>query len=150
MLSLQTYVEDTMNVRAAIEFMPEIGELDAIQKTIGSISAEGNWPPDLTYQIELILEELCINVINHGEVDGTQPIKVVIVSGNDQIIIEMSDNGKAFDPTQDAETPAKITSIEGSRIGGWGVHLAHTFSDEMHYKRINGMNCLTLVKRRTG
>ena len=80
--------------------MPDIGELDAIQETIGSISTEGDWPPDLTYQIELILEELCINVINHGEVDGTQPIKVVIVSGNDEITIEISDNGKAFDPTK--------------------------------------------------
>ena len=139
-----------MSVRAAVEFMPEIGELDVIQETIGSISAEGNWPPDLTYQIELILEELCINVINHGEVDGTQPIKVVIVSEADLISIEISDNGKAFDPTKDAKTPTKVTSIEDSSIGGWGVHLAHTFSDEMHYKRVDGMNCLTLVKRRTG
>lgn len=137
-----------MSVRATVEFMPQIGELDAIQETIRSISAEGNWPPDLTYQIELILEELCINVINHGEVDGTQPIKVVIVSGTDEVTIEISDNGKAFDPTKDVKTPSKITSIEDSGIGGWGVHLAHTFSDEMRYKRVDGMNCLTLVKRR--
>ena len=139
-----------MSVRAAVEFMPEIGELDAIQETIGSISTEGDWPPDLTYQIELILEELCINVISHGEADGTKPIKVVIVSRNDEITIEMSDNGKTFDPTKDAKTPSKVTSIEDSSIGGWGVHLAHTFSDEMRYERVDGMNCLTLVKRRTG
>ena len=139
-----------MSVRAAVEFMPEIGELDVIQETIGSISTEGDWPPDLTYQIELILEELCINVISHGEADGTKPIKVVIVSRNDEITIEMSDNGKAFDPTKDAKTPSKVTSIEDSSIGGWGVHLAHTFSDEMRYERVDGMNCLTLVKRRTG
>ena len=139
-----------MSVRAAVEFMPEIGELDAIQETIGSISTEGDWPPDLTYQIELILEELCINVISHGEADGTKPIKVVIVSRNDEITIKMSDNGKAFDPTKDAKTPSKVTSIEDSSIGGWGVHLAHTFSDEMRYERVDGMNCLTLVKRRTG
>ena len=139
-----------MSVKAAVEFMPEIGELDAIQETIGSVSTKGNWSPDLTYQIELILEELCINVINHGETDGTQPIKVVIDSGNDEVTIEISDNGKAFDPTKDAKTPSKITSIEDSDIGGWGVHLAHTFSDEMRYERVNGMNCLTIVKRRTG
>ena len=139
-----------MSVRTAIEFMPEIGELNAIQETVESISSEENWPPDLTYQIELILEELCINVIDHGEADGTQPIKVVIVSGNDEISIEISDNGKAFDPTKDAKTPHKITSIEDSYIGGWGVHLAHTFSDEMRYERVDGMNCLTLVKRRMG
>ena len=130
--------------------MPEIGELEAIQTTIGSISEQGEWTPDLTYQIELIVEELCINVINHGEVDGTQPIRVEIESDIDFIKIEISDNGRAFDPTKDVATPSQITSIENSEIGGWGVHLAHTFSDEMHYRRVDDKNCLTLVKRRTG
>lgn len=139
-----------MSVRTAIEFMPEIEEMGAIQETIASVSADEGWPTDLTYQIELILEELCINVINHGETDGTLPIKVVIVSGDEEIIIEISDNGKAFDPTKDTQAPSKISSIEESSIGGWGVHLAHTFSDEMRYERVDGINCLTLVKRRKG
>ena len=130
--------------------MPEIGELEVIQTTIGSISEQGEWTPDLAYQIELIVEELCINVINHGEVDGTQPIRVEIESDIDFIRIEISDNGRAFDPTKDVATPSQITSIENSEIGGWGVHLAHTFSDEMHYRRVDDKNCLTLVKRRTG
>ena len=139
-----------MSVRAAIEFMPEIDELRAIPKTVESVSTQGDWDPGLTYQIELILEELCINVINHGKVDGTQPIKVVIDSDDEKIKIEISDNGIAFDPTKDAETPEKVTSIEDSSIGGWGVHLAQTFSDEMLYERVDERNCLTLVKRRTG
>ena len=130
--------------------MPEIGELNAIQEAIGSISRESEWAPDLAFQVELIVEELCINVINHGEVDGTRPIKLVIESDTDSIKIELTDNGKAFDPTQDVGTPSKITSIEEAEIGGWGVHLAHTFSDEIHYQRIDGINCLTLVKRRDG
>ena len=139
-----------MSVRTSVEFMPEIGELEVIQTTIGSISEQGEWTPDLAYQIELIVEELCINVINHGEVDGTQPIRVEIESDIDFIRIEISDNGRAFDPTKDVATPSQITSIENSEIGGWGVHLAHTFSDEMHYRRVDDKNCLTLVKRRTG
>lgn len=130
--------------------MPEIGELGAIQDAVGTISKEGDWAPDLTFQVELIVEELCINVIKHGEADGTQPIKLVIQSDTESITIKISDNGKAFDPTKDIHKPTKITSIENAEVGGWGVHLAHTFSDEMHYRRINGMNCLTLVKRRDG
>ena len=90
------------------------------KKPIGSISTEGDWPPDLTYQIELILEELCINVISHGEADGTKPIKVVIVSRNDEITIEMSDNGKAFDPTKDAKTPSKVTFDRRQQHRGMG------------------------------
>ena len=130
--------------------MPEIGELGAIQEAVATISKEGDWAPDITFQVELIVEELCVNVINHGEADGTQPIRLVIQSDAESITIEISDNGKAFDPTKNISTPMKITSIENAKIGGWGIHLAHTFSDEMHYQRIDGMNCLTLVKRRYG
>ena len=138
-----------MSVKASVEMMPELDELGAIQEAIGAISEKADWAPDLTFQIELILEELCINVINHGEVDGSQPIRVEIESASDLIKIEISDNGKAFDPTKDVDTPSQVTSIEDSTIGGWGVHLAHVFSDEMHYERIGDQNCLTLVKRRT-
>lgn len=139
-----------MTVKKSVEFMPDIAELAVLPDVVESISNECDWAPALAYQIELILEELCINVINHGEVDGTQPIKVEIVSDDEGIIIEISDNGKAFDPTQDASTPHKVTSIDDAEIGGWGVHLAQTFSDEMRYRRENDMNCLTLVKRRQG
>ena len=138
-----------MSVKASVEMMPELDELGAIQDAIGSISEEADWTPDLAFQIELILEELCINVINHGEVEGSQPISVQIESASDLIKIVISDYGKAFDPTKDVATPSQITSIEESSIGGWGVHLAHVFSDEMHYERIDNKNCLTLVKRRT-
>ena len=138
-----------MSVKASVEMMPELDELGAIQEAIGSISEKADWSPDLTFQIELIIEELCINVINHGEVDGSQPIKVEIESASDVIRIEITDRGKAFDPTKDAVTPDQITSIEESSVGGWGVHLAHTFSDEMRYERIDDTNCLTLVKRRS-
>ena len=134
-----------MSVKASVEMMPEIDELGAIQEAIGSISEQSEWSPDLTFQIELIIEELCTNVIYYGEVDGARPIKVEIESRSDLIKIEITDHGKAFDPTKEVATPTQITSIEESRVGGWGVHLAHTFSDEMRYERIDDTNCLTLV-----
>lgn len=130
--------------------MPEVDELSAIPQFIETIAEKARWPAEFVYQVELIIEELCINVIKHGQADGTRPIKVEIVSEENLVKIEIADNGKAFDPTQDREAPAQITSIEESQIGGWGLHLARTFSDEMHYKRIDDTNCLTMVKRRKG
>lgn len=137
-----------MSVKASVKMLPVLDELGAIQEAIGTISEKADWSPDLTFQVELILEELCINVINHGEVDGSHPIHVEIESASDLIKIEISDKGKAFDPTKDSATPVQATSIEETAIGGWGVHLAHVFSDEMHYERVGDTNCLTLVKRR--
>ncbi len=139
-----------MTISASVEFNPVVEEIEAIHRVIGPMSEQGEWTPDVTYQIELILEELCINVINHGEPDGSKPIKVEIACDEDLITIHILDNGKQFDPTSDVGTPEKVQSIEESTIGGWGVHLARVFSDEMHYQRIDNMNHLTLVKRRSG
>ena len=139
-----------MSIQASVEFSPVVEEIEAIHNVIGPMSEQGDWAPAVTYQIELILEELCINVINHGEPDGTKPIKVQISSDDESITIEILDNGKAFDPTKDVGTPEKLQTIEDSVIGGWGVHLARTFSDEMIYDRVGDMNHLKLVKRRSG
>ena len=139
-----------MSVKDTVEMMPEVDELSAIPLFIESIAENAGWPFEFAYQVEIIVEELCINVIKHGQSDGSRPIIVEIESNDERVKIEISDNGKAFDPTLNREAPEKITSIENSEIGGWGLHLADTFSDEMHYKRIDDTNCLTLVKRRTG
>ena len=135
-----------MSVKTSFEMMPELDELSAISECVAEVSEAAEWPPELTFQIELILEELCINVINHGQVDGSHPIEVVIESTSDSIKLQISDNGREFDPTNDRFSPRQIQTIEDSQVGGWGVHLAHTFSDEMHYKRVGDLNCLTLVK----
>ena len=72
-----------MSVKASVEMMPELDELGAIQEAIGSISEKADWSPDLTFQIELIIEELCTNVIySRRSRRVSQPIK-----GRDRISI---------------------------------------------------------------
>ena len=63
-------------------------------------------------------------------------------------MIEISDDGQPFNPLKDAPKPDLEAALEDRPIGGLGIHLVLTMMDEMHYRRENERNHLTLVKRR--
>ena len=62
----------------------------------------------------------------------------------------IADDGRPFDPLTEAPEPDLESAIEDRPIGGLGVHLVRTMMDEVRYRREEGKNRLTLVKRREG
>ena len=125
-----------------------IEELRRLAALVEEFGAEENWPPDLIFQVNLVLEEVAINVINFGHDGGLHEIEIALTSELDALTIEVIDNGRAFDPTKDATVPDVTLPIEERPVGGLGVYLVRTMMDEMRYRREEGRNHLTLVKYR--
>ena len=66
--------------------------------------------------------------------------------GTDQYVkFILSDEGKAFDPTQRGNADTTL-SVEERPIGGLGILLVQTLMDSINYERIDGKNVLTLKK----
>jgi len=72
-------------------------------------------------------------------------IRITIERIKDRVLVEITDSGIAFNPLHHP-VPDVTASIEKRLIGGLGVHLMRKMMDEMHYRRINNANCLSLVK----
>ena len=125
-----------------------IEELRRLAALVEEFGAEENWPPDLIFQVNLVLEEVAINVINFGHDGSLHEIEIALTSELDALTIEVIDNGRAFDPTKDATVPDVTLPIEERPVGGLGVYLVRTMMDEMRYRREEGRNHLTLVKYR--
>ncbi len=106
------------------------------------------WPPDLVFRVKLVIEELGLNVANHGRDDKLPELEVTVTSEPDVLTIHISDDGTPFDPLNDAPPPDLTSSIEDRPIGGLGVHLVRTMMDEISYRRAQGRNHLALTKRR--
>ena len=123
-------------------------ELNRIATEVEALGEREEWPPDLLFRANLILEELGLNIINYGYDDGVHEIEIVLNSEPDQLCIEITDDGKAFDPTEDAPDPSLTAPLEERPIGGVGVHLVRTMVDEFRYKREDGKNHVALVTRR--
>ena len=133
----------TLNMEARLD---EIERIHAAVEILGG--AEG-WPPDLLFQIKLVLEEMGTNIVKYGyNEDGKTDIRITLTSERDALTMEISDDGKPFDPFADAPPPDLDSPIPDRPIGGLGVHLVQTMMNETRYRREDGRNKLTLIKRR--
>ena len=126
------------------------GELDRIAATVEEIGEKEDWSPELIFRLHLALEELGLNVINYGHDEGLHEIQFTVTSQAEQVTIEMTDDGRPFDPLNDAPSPDLSSPLVDRRIGGRGVHLVRMLMDQVEYQRIAGKNQITLVSRRVG
>ena len=98
--------------------------------------------------MNLVLGELWLNMVNHGHSGGFHEVEIELTSEAEALTIEITDDGKPFNPLNDAPVPDVMGSLNDRAVGGLGIHLVRTMMDEMRYKREEGRNHLILVKRR--
>ena len=140
-----------MSAKLSLHMDSRVEELRRIDAAVEEFARAENWPADVAYQIKLAIEEVTVNVIHHAHDDGAgHRAGIDIVSDADAVTVEIVDDGKPFDPLTEAPVPDITASIEDRPIGGLGVYLVKTMMDETRYRREDGCNRLTLVKRRSG
>jgi len=134
----------TLNMEA------QLNEIERIQAAVTILSQAENWPPELLYQIELVLEEIGTNIIKYGQ-DGEKEteIQITLTSDRKSLTMEIIDTGKPFDPFADAPQPDLDSDVPDRPIGGLGVYLVRKLMDEASYRREDGMNKVTLVKHKS-
>lgn len=138
-----------MSARQSFRIEADLDELRRVAAAAEELGLQEDWSPALIHQVDLAIEEIGNNIVRHGFDGGPGEIEITLTSESDAITIEISDDGRAFNPLEDAPIPDVEAALEDRPIGGLGVHLVLTMMDEMHYRRVNERNELTLVKRRT-
>lgn len=134
--------------RLSLNLESSLESLGQIEQAVAAFGAEQGWPADLLFHVQLVLDELATNVINHGYGESGHAFQVMVESKPQAVRIEVVDEARPFDPLQDAPQPTTDASVEEREVGGLGVHIAKQLMDEMEYRRENGRNHLTLVKNR--
>jgi serine/threonine-protein kinase RsbW len=100
--------------------------------------------PEVSFAVQLCLEEAVANVIMYGGARGDRvEIAVEVERSDGRFVALVEDNGRQFDPTRAPARPL-ATSLEDARIGDLGIHLMRSFASGMHYERRDGRNRLTL------
>ncbi len=138
-----------MSAKLSLTMGFEAADLPRIQSAIGEFSREQDWPPDIEFQVDLVLEELVLNVVNHGSLGGEGEINIELVSDPEAVVIQIIDDGRPFDPLTDAPEPDTESGIEDRAVGGLGIHLVRTMMDDVTYRREENKNHMRLVKRRS-
>ncbi len=137
-----------MSAKLRLTIETRLDELECLSTAVEDFGRDDNWPVELTFQVNLALEELWLNVVNHGHDGGFHEVEIGLTSEAEAVTIEITDDGKPFDPLNDAPTPDVMGPLNDRTVGGLGIHLVRTMMDEMRYQREGDRNHLTLVKRR--
>lgn len=144
-----------MSETVSLKFEPASGSSkeQVLQLIAGEVEGLGEreaWPDSLVFKINLVLEEVGLNILSYGgESGGPWPeFEIVITSDKDSLTIEVSDEGRPFDPFNDAPKPSVDAEIEDRPIGGLGIFLVQTMMDDTSYQHSEGKNRLTMVTRK--
>ena len=141
-----------MSETLALSIQTNREELDHITAEVESLAEREGWSADLIFKIHLILEELVLNIMDYGFGDdgaaAGHEISLTLTSESERVVVVLVDDGKAFDPTQDAPNPDITAPMEDRPVGGLGVHLVRNMVDAMEYRREGERNHLTLVANR--
>ena len=124
--------------------------LQYIQVEVEELGQREAWPDSLVFKVNLVLEELGLNVLSYGGAgtDRRPELDIVLISDEDSLTIELSDDGQPFNPLEDAAVPSVDALIEDRPIGGLGVHLVRTLMDDLSYEWSDGRNQLKMVTKK--
>jgi anti-sigma regulatory factor (Ser/Thr protein kinase) len=121
-------------------------DLTELERLAGWIAdwAQQGVSPDLSFAIQLCLEEAVANVIMYAAAkDHRLDIVVELERSDGTLIARIEDTGRQFDPTQFLR-PTVARSLEDAKVGDLGIHLIRSFASGVDYERLDGRNRLTL------
>lgn len=127
-----------------ISMVPRVTELQNLSRQVEEYGDAQGLPEPTVFVINLALDELITNSVMHGfNGVGDPHIDIILRVDGDSLLLTVRDNGAPFDPTDDTN-PDLDSALEDRRIGGLGLHLVKSFANRIHYKYVDGQNCLTL------
>ena len=136
-----------MNMKKELIIKNEVAELEHLVILIDEVTEELQLAPEIGMSLNLALEEVVSNVILYAYPEGTNGTVQIVANSDGQVLVfTITDQGKAFDPTQVKEADITL-SAEERAIGGLGIFIVNQIMDNVSYRRENGQNILMLTKR---
>ncbi len=136
-----------MGKTLTLQIESQVDDLRKVDEAVEKFGLAERWSAESLFQVRLALEEVVINIIKYAHERGKHAIEVSLAQEADRLTIEITDDGRSFNPLTDSPAPDLDASLEDRSVGGLGVYLTRSVMDALDYRRIDGKNHLTLVKR---
>jgi anti-sigma regulatory factor (Ser/Thr protein kinase) len=134
-----------MQAAASLLIPNDLNELTRVGEWVNAWAQQQTIPEHTAQQLDLCAAEAVTNVMTHGFADShAHEIALRLALHGEAVVLEIEDDGVAFDPTL-ADPPPQNATMESDEVGGWGIRIVRRLSDELRYCRVGERNCLTLV-----
>jgi anti-sigma B factor antagonist len=139
-------MENAPMIRESRQFTSDTPQLAELRRFV-SDCVHRAWPSaasDLFAELALATQEAAANVIKHAyQREPGRPIYADMEIDDQRLALTLTHEGRDFDP---AAVPPP--SFDGSRTGGFGVHLIRAVMDEVYYLHTDARRGIRMVKRR--
>ncbi len=121
-------------------------ELPRLTEAVAAFVAEQGIRADDGFQLALVLEEIFTNIVSYAfDEPGRHEVEVALERRDGVVYVHVSDAGRPFDP-RDVPPPDLTADLELRPIGGLGVHLIRSLTENLAYERQAGINHLSFRK----
>ncbi|MBF0553893.1 MAG: SpoIIE family protein phosphatase [Nitrospirae bacterium] len=116
--------------------------LDFIGEAAGSLGFGGSF----AFDVKVAVDEACTNIIDYNCAVGCK-IDISVETNGQDFIVAIKNCGEPFNPTT-VKPPDISLPLEERQIGGLGIFFMKQLMDKIDYESKDGLNTLTMVKRR--
>ena len=95
-------------------------------------------------RLQVAVEEAVVNVISYSYGGSGGEIRVRIRRDGSRVMVDLEDDGPAFDPLS-AAPPDVTLDLDARQTGGLGIMLIRRCTDDLYYRREGEHNILTLA-----
>jgi len=125
----------------------EATQLAVLTQFLRDFWAEERLPPEHAFGFELALEEIFVNVVTHGALQGKVPeVEVTLLLCDRDLSMTLEDDGPRFDPLS-RPSPDVTAELSERPVGGLGIFLVRQLMDAVSYERVAARNRLMMNKR---
>jgi phosphoserine phosphatase RsbU/P len=137
----------TMGEALEIKLKNSLSELNRMSQSLSEFSVKHSLSARVLHDLNLAMEEIVTNIISYAYTDeGEHEIRVRLRALPGEVIAEVEDDGRPFDPLKVPE-PDIRTSVHERTMGGLGIHLVRKVMDGLEYKRQANRNFLIMKKK---
>jgi anti-sigma regulatory factor (Ser/Thr protein kinase) len=126
---------------AVLESLPDF------QADVAAWAARENLAPDRAENLALAVEEVFVNICRYAYPDAAGTATLVCGSDDDAFFVELSDEGRLFDPSA-VPDPGLDDDLDARPIGGLGWFLVRRMVDDLQCHRHGGRNIVRLILHR--
>jgi anti-sigma regulatory factor (Ser/Thr protein kinase) len=126
---------------AVLESLPDF------QGAVGACAAREGLEPERAANLALAVEEVFVNICRYAYPDGAGEATLVCAASADDFTVEITDDGRAFDPSELPE-PNLSEDLDARPVGGLGWYLVRRMVDDLQYHRDDDRNVVQLIMHR--
>lgn len=132
-----------------ITFAAAVENLGKVLDQVRHYAQQHHFSEDQQSEIELALEEVIVNIIDHGyPASATGEIELAYrCSAKGTLLIRIADQAPRYNPLQNIDPDRRVLLADRAE-GGLGIFLCKKMMDKICYRYENEKNVLTLVKFR--